>query len=36
MAVAGPDITQLADHNDDDGREMDFDDLQDFAHQDLP
>ena len=36
MAVAGPATTQLADDNDDDGREMDFDDVRDFADQDLP
>ena len=36
MAVAGPAATQLADDNDDDGRGMDFDDLRDFAGQDLP
>ena len=36
MAVAGPATTQLADDNDDDGREMDFDDERDFADQDLP
>ena len=34
MAVAGPATTQLADDNDDDGREMDFDDVRDFADQD--
>ncbi len=36
MAVAGPATTQLADDNDDDGREMDFDNVLDFANQDLP
>ena len=36
VTVAGPATTQLADDNDDDGREMDFDDVLDFADQDLP
>ena len=36
MAVAGPATTQLADNNDDNGREKDNDDVQDFAYQDLP
>ena len=36
MTVAGPATAQLADDNDDDGREMDFDDVQDFSYQDLP
>ena len=36
VTVAGPATTQLADDNDDDGREMDFDDVRDFANQDLP
>ena len=36
VTVAGPATTQLADDNDDDEREMDFDDVRDFADQDLP
>ena len=35
MTVAGPATTQLADDSDDDGQEMDFDDVLDFAYQDL-
>ncbi len=35
MAVAGPATTHPAADNDDNGREMDFDDMRDFADQDL-
>ena len=36
MAVARPATSQLADDINDDRRDMDFDDVRDFAYQDLP